>query len=101
MGSGGGLMDKIGVVITTEHRGVFFGYIDPEDKDKKTISVEKCRMCVYWSSDVHGVVGLAANGPATDCKITPATKEIILQDITAVMVCEEDAIKAWEKEPWN
>ena len=58
-------------------------------------------MCVYWSSDVKGVVGLAAKGPTRGCKIGPPAPFITLQDVTSVMEASEEAAKAWESQPWN
>lgn len=57
-----------GLVVTTSDRGVFFGYGFPTTE--KTIRIEKARMCVSWSSDIRGVVGLAAVGPSKNCKIS-------------------------------
>ena len=96
-------MSKIPVLITTDNtkRGVFMGFIDPNDADKETIVAEEVRMAVYWSSDVKGVIGLAANGPTKSCKITsPATKATI-KGVTAVMELTKEAVNAWRKEPWG
>ena len=96
-------MKKVPVLITTDNtkRGVFMGFIDPKDADKETLEAEDVRMCVYWSSDVRGVIGLAATGPTKDCKITKAAKKATLKGVTAVIELTDAAIKAWEKEPWK
>lgn len=90
------------VVVTTAHRGVFFGYI-PSDgpTDQRTIKLERARLCVYWSHDVRGFMGLAASGPTESCKIGPAAKSITLQDVTAVLEMTDKAVLAWERAPWN
>jgi len=46
------------VVVTTAHRGVFFGYAG--DTSGQTIKLERARNCVYWTSDVRGFIGLIA-----------------------------------------
>ena len=92
---------KIPTLITTDKRGVFMGYIDPNDASKKDIIAEDVRMAVYWSSDVHGVVGLAANGPSKDCRISPAAKKVHLRGVTAVMELTDKAEKEWLKEYWG
>lgn len=86
------------LVITTQHRGVFFGYGTPADGD--TIRIERARMAVYWSADVGGVVGLAANGPTKNCRIGPAAPAITLYGVTAVMESSPEAAEAWERGPW-
>lgn len=88
------------LIITTAHKGVFFGYGKPELKDK-SIRIEKAQICVYWSADVKGVVGLAANGPTKNCKISPPAPAITLTDVTSVMEVSEEAAKKWEGAPWG
>lgn len=58
------------VLVTTSHRGVFFGYAS--ETDGATIKMRGARNCVYWSSDVKGFLGLAATGPSKSCKVGPA-----------------------------
>lgn len=86
------------VVVTTEHRGVFFGYAD--DTDGEQIALKAARLCVYWSTDVKGFMGLAGEGPTKSCKIGPPA-DITLRKITAVIECTPEAAKAWEAAPWN
>ena len=97
------MKDKIAVLITTDNtkRGVFMGFIDPKDSEKDTIVVEEVRMAVYWSEDVRGVLGLAAEGPSKSCRITKAAPKALLKGVTAVVELTEEAIKAWRKEPWQ
>lgn len=96
---------KRAVVVTTVHKGVFFGYADDgeieQSRRSKTIALERARCCIYWSADMRGFMGLAAQGPSKDCKIGPAVP-IVLQDITAIIEVESaDAIKRWEDAPWR
>lgn len=85
------------VVITTEHRGVFFGYA--EDTSGEQIRLTKSRLCLYWSADVKGFMGLAATGPTRGCKVGPPA-DITLRNITAVLECTPAAVEAWESGPW-
>ena len=87
------------LVVTTAHKGVFFGYGQSTDKD--TIELKKCRMCVYWPADVRGVLGLAVTGPLKGSRITPAVSSIILREITSVMKASDEAIKNWEIGLWQ
>ena len=89
------------VVVTTEHRGVFFGYV-PEGAvlDAKTIRIERARNCIYWDAEVRGVVGLAARGPIKESRVGPAAKAITLQNVTAVIEVTPAAAAIWESEPW-
>lgn len=87
------------LVVTTEKKGVFFGYGKPTTN--KEIVITKARMCVYWSNKVKGVVGLAATGPTSDCRITLAIPKMHIREVTAVMECSPEAAAAWEKGPWQ
>lgn len=86
------------VVVTTQHRGVFFGYAT--DVNGAIIKLRAARNCIYWSSDIRGFMGLAATGPNKSCKIGPAA-DISLRDITSVIECSPEATQAWEAAPWS
>ena len=86
------------VVVTTQHRGVFFGYAS--DTEGAIIKLRAARNCLYWSTDVKGFMGLAATGPTKSCRIGPAV-DFELRDITSVIACSPDAVTAWEGAPWN
>lgn len=85
------------VIVTTAHRGVFFGYAT--DTDGETIALRRARLCLYWSRDVRGFMGLAGAGPTSGCRIGPPA-DITLRSITAVVEVSSDAVRAWESAPW-
>lgn len=86
------------VVVTTAHRGVFFGYAS--DTNGETIKLLRGRLCVYWDAECKGFMGLAANGPSSNCRIGPPA-DITLRNITAVMEATPSAVSAWEAAPWK
>jgi hypothetical protein len=90
---------QVPLVVTTEHKGVFFGYGEPSAE--KTIRIEKARMCVYWSTDVRGVLGLASVGPSKSCRVGPPVPAITLQGVTSIMECSPEAAEKWEGQPWQ
>lgn len=87
------------VLVTTSHRGVFFGYA--VDTNSKTIRITNARNCVYWPTSVGGFVGLASGGPNKDTKIGPVAEEMTLHDVTAVLKCSDVAEKAWLTANWK
>ena len=91
-------MDHKPVVVTTAHRGVFFGYLKSQDGD--VVELEKARNCVYWTEALRGFVGLAAEGPGAGCKIGPAA-DMQIRAVTSVTDCTSQAAEAWEKAPWS
>lgn len=90
-------MSERAVIVTTEYRGVFFGYAENTDGD--IIKLSRARNCLYWSTDVKGFMGLAATGPTKGCRIGPPVN-IELRKITSVIEPTTDAIAAWEGAPW-
>ena len=86
------------VIVTTAHRGVFFGYAT--DTDGAQIVLTKARLCLYWSADMKGFMGLASTGPSALCKIGPQA-DITLRNITAVLEVTPTAVQAWEAAPWS
>lgn len=86
------------VLVTTSHRGVFFGYAG--DTAGSTIKLRAARNCVYWPASNKGFLGLASDGPMTGSKIGPAA-DIEVRDITCVAEVTPEAVAAWEKAPWT
>lgn len=84
------------VLVTTLHRGVFFGYLVGKST-KEELTIKNARNCIYWSSDCGGFLGLAANGPTKGCKIGTLVPEITLYDITSVTPVADKAAEAWGK----
>jgi hypothetical protein len=80
------------VIVTTVHRGVFFGYA--EDTTGETIFLRRSRLCLQWTADLRGFMGLAAMGPSSGCKIGPPA-DITLRSITAVLEVTAEAEAKW------
>lgn len=89
------------VLVTTAHRGVFFGYL-VGDAAKEKVVINRARNVTYWDTATKSFLGLAASGPTKACKVSAAAgAESTLFDITGVFVCTEDAVKAFEEGPWR
>ena len=89
------------VVVTTEHRGVFFGYVK-SDLSPTEITLTDARNAVYWSQSVQGVLwacGQGAEGRLSDRASDTRTNHF--GKITAVMACTTEAVAAWEGSPWK
>ncbi len=86
------------VLVTTTHRGVFFGYATKTDG--ATIKLRAARNCIYWPAENKGFLGLASMGPVKGSRIGPAA-DVELRDITCVAECTTAAVTAWESAPWK
>lgn len=86
------------VLVTTAHKGVFAGYAT--ETEGETVKLRAARLCVSWSSDLRGFMGLASDGPNNNCRIGPAA-DIELRNITSVSEVSEKAEKKWQAAPWS
>lgn len=93
------------VLVTTEHRGVFFGYLPefpgPIAASGGELLLADARNCTYWSTVDRGVFGLAAAGPSDRCRIGPKVPELRVNAVTSVARCTPEAAARWEAGPWN
>ena len=85
------------VLVTTQYRGVFFGYASDTSGD--AINLRSARNIPYWDASIKGFLGLANTGPGKACRVGPPAN-IELRGITCVAECTPDAVKAWEAAPW-
>lgn len=89
------------VLVTTTHRGVFFGYLVGEPAKEKVV-INRARNVTYWDVATRSFLGLAANGPTDACRVSPAAgTESTLFDITGVFVCTPESVEKFEKGPWR
>lgn len=87
------------VLVTTAHRGVFFGYFESEDGD--TVTLAKCRNCIYWPKKNKGFLGLAADGPLDGARVGKTSESTKLYSVTSVSLVGSDAVERWEALPWS
>jgi hypothetical protein len=81
------------VLVTTEFRGVFFGYAS--DTTGENITLKNARNCIYWPSQQGGFAGLASEGPVKGSRIGATVTSIDLRKVTSVTEVTEAAAKAW------
>ena len=87
-------MSERPVIVTTEYRGVFFGYA--EDTSGDNITLRRARNCIYWSSSTGGFMGLASCGPQEGSRIGAQVDSIDLRRVTSVVEMTPEAVEAWE-----
>lgn len=88
------------VLVTTAHRGIFFGYLIGKASKAKVV-IARCRNVVYFDVATKGFLGLAASGPTEGCKIgPPAAERSDIFDITGVFGVTPEAAQGFEKAPW-
>lgn len=83
------------VIVTTAHRGVFFGEL-VGSTETKIVTLRNARCAIYWAT-TKGLFELASVGPNNKSKIGSVAEEITLHDVTSVIVCSSDAVAKWEE----
>ncbi|AWB79590.1 TPA: hypothetical protein UL939_000563 [Stenotrophomonas maltophilia] len=81
------------VIVTTEHRGVFFGYAD--NTSGSEIKLDNARMAIAFGT-TRGILELAETGPTSRSKISARAPSIDVRKVTAVIEVAPAAVKAWE-----
>ena len=89
-------MDTKYVIVTTTHRGVFFGRLERYDEDKKIAVLCDCRMAIYWGT-TNGLFELANTGPTPKSKISAPAPTVTLHDCTSLIDVAADAVAAWDR----
>jgi len=80
------------VIVTTEHRGVFFGYAD--DTKGPVIELKRARMAIRFGT-TKGLMQLAETGPTPASKIS-ARADMEVRKVTAVFEVSPEAAEKWE-----
>ena len=90
------------LVVTTEWRGVFFGYGEvPTDNESRVITLRDCRMCVSWDASIKGMPALASGQSISRCRVSAPAPSVKLYGVTGVFEANKKAEKEWLKQPWN
>jgi hypothetical protein len=87
------------VVVTTEYKGVFWGRL--ESREGNEVTLTGARVCVYWSPETRGFVGLAVTGPMPGSRVSAACPRMAITAVTSITECTEEAVALWEEGPWS
>ena len=90
--------DTKAVIITTQHRGVFFGELEKGTEESRTVTLTNARNAIYWAT-TKGFIELAQTGPNSKSKIGSVAPRIVLHDVTSVTECTDAAAAAWRAFP--
>jgi hypothetical protein len=88
------------VLVTTSHRGVFFGYTT-DIGAPDTITLKRARLVLYWPRENRGFMGLATSGPLPGARVGPAAPSIAVRFVTSVSELTDEAVARFEAAPWS
>ena len=84
------------VLVTTQHRGVFAGFIaDDQDMNARSMPLKDAKMAIYWGT-TRGVMELCKEGPNGRSKISLPADIPVLHDITAIFDISPEASRNWQ-----
>jgi len=80
------------VLVTTKHRGVFFGYL--KKQEGTTVTLTTCRNAIRFGT-TKGFLELANTGPTSNSKIGSVASAVELYDITSIAEVTPEAESKW------
>lgn len=80
------------VLVTTAHRGVFFGFL--ESRDGNSVVLENARCAIRWNTS-GGFLELADVGPNANSKIGSPARRVELFDVTSIADVTPEATEKW------
>ena len=89
--------ERKAVLVTTESRGVFFGYLEEgQDESSRELVLCQCRNAIYWAGK-KGFLGLASDGPDEGSRIGVTATRVRLHGVTSLTECTAAAAKKWSE----
>ena len=85
------------VLVTTAHRGVFFGALASEESHAEVV-LTGARNVISWSGR-RGFLGLASHGPEKESRIGSTAGRVRLYDVTSITDCTDAAVKCFRGWP--
>ena len=82
-------------LITTKHRGVFFGELVAYNRTEAYAILRDARCAIRFGTK-GGFLELAQTGPTGRSKIGATAPEIELLDVTSKTVCSNEAVAKWQ-----
>lgn len=79
------------VIVTTEHRGVFFGKIGEASPSQTEATLEEAVMVIRFGT-TEGLSQLAATGPTKNTKLSAPVPKWHLRKITSIIECSSAAV---------
>lgn len=84
------------VIVVTEHHGVIFGYMNPDDISKRSFPMKKTKVAIEWGT-TKGINELAATGPTAKSLISAEADAPIVHDVIKVLKVSREAESVWLK----
>ena len=80
------------VLVTTEYRGVFAGFL--ESQDSRTVVLTRAKCAIRWNTG-GGFLELAKKGPNDGSRIGSEAERITLYGVTSIADVTDEAREKW------
>lgn len=89
------------VLVTTDNRGVYFGYVTDASTAPESLTLTDARVVVEWDTEMKGFLALAADGPNEMCRISRPTTKLVLYGVSTISEVSAEAAALWDLAPWR
>lgn len=86
------MTEKKFVLVTTEYRGVFAGFL--EDQDARTVILSRAKCAIRWNTE-GGFLELAKKGPNDGSRVGSEADRITLYGVTGMADVTDEAREKW------
>lgn len=82
------------VIVTTEHRGVFYGSLASYDGKDRVAQLDDALMVIQFGT-TRGLLQLAATGPTTSSNLSDTAPSMRLEKCVSIIDVSKEAEAAW------
>jgi len=87
------------LIILTEFKEIFAGW-STDNPEGDIIKLAQARQVVYYSADTKGLLGLAANGPGKDSRVSNECPQVVVRKPVNVLLASDAAIERFKSIIW-
>jgi small nuclear ribonucleoprotein (snRNP)-like protein len=84
------------VIVTTEHRGVFYGKLKSYDEDRRAAVLDNALMIIHFGT-TQGLFQLAATGPTASSRLSAIAPSVRLEKTVSIIGVSAAAEESWTR----
>ena len=84
------------VLVTTDNRGVYFGYYQTDAQAPAKIELTNARVIVEWNAGDQGFLAMAVSGPAGIAVVSVAVSTLTICGVASIAECTPEAAAAFD-----
>ncbi len=88
------------LIIITGYKEIFAGWTN-DDPKADIITLTDARQVIYYTAETKGLLGLAANGPGKDSRISNVAPSVTIRQPVNVLLASPEAIDRFATIIWK